>query len=294
MVWAAYIYMCLVGGTAFLAIRLGINAGLPPFWSAGARFLIAGSLLLFYLWASGRFQTLTPQQNRTLILVGLLTTGLRFAALYRAQQVIPSGQASLLAATFPLLVILLHALDQRAVPPLYQWLGLLGGFLGVTLLLQTPLDVSAAYRSGSLLVLAGDLMNAAGTILARRLLSDHVPPLQLNGVQMLVGSIALLMAAGWTEPFPSPIVWQAGLVSILYLSLAGSLVATTLFYWLVGKIGPVIPATWAYVAPVIALFSGYLVLQETFSPVQLFGAVLILLCVILATAGPRLWVSRAK
>jgi drug/metabolite transporter (DMT)-like permease len=293
MVWAAYIYVCLVGGTAFLAIRLGIDAGLPPFWSAGVRFFIAGFILLLYLWSQGSYRTLTPKQTRTLILVGLFTTGLRFAALYRAQQVIPSGQASLLAATFPLLVIILHALDQRSVPPLYQWLGILGGFAGVALLLQAPLDVSAAYRSGSLLVLAGELMNAAGTILARRLLSEHVPPLQLNGVQMMVGSAGLLLAAAWTESFPSLAVWQAGLASVLFLSLAGSLLGTTLFYWLVGRIGPVVPSTWSYVAPVIALFSGYLILQETFTRVQLAGALLILLCVILATAGPRLLTRRA-
>lgn len=41
MVLINYFFMCLIFGTTFLAIKIGVDAGMPPFLSAGLRFFIA-------------------------------------------------------------------------------------------------------------------------------------------------------------------------------------------------------------------------------------------------------------
>ena len=54
MILMNYLLMCLIFGTTFLAIKLGIDAGAPPFFSAGIRFLTAGGILLSYMVARRR------------------------------------------------------------------------------------------------------------------------------------------------------------------------------------------------------------------------------------------------
>ncbi len=55
MVIFNYFFMCLIFGTTFLAIKVGVDAGVPPFLSAGLRFLIAGLLLFsFMVWRKKR------------------------------------------------------------------------------------------------------------------------------------------------------------------------------------------------------------------------------------------------
>ena len=286
----AYLVICLVGGTAFMAITLGMQAGFTPFMFAGLRFFSAGLILLMYLRLFRRWQALDINHYTAVLRIGLFTTTLRFAALYWAQQFIPSGQAALLAATYPLMIILVHSFDRRHLPPNHQWIGLVGGFSGVMLLLQAPLQapLSAIEWAGSLAVLGGELFNAVGTITARRILSKGIPVLQMNALQMLLGSLGLLAFGVFGEGLPSLAVWSAGLWPFLWLTLFGSVLGTTLFYWLVKKMGPVIPSTWSYAAPVIALLAGFLFLGEIFTSGQLMGAALIIIFVFAAHSGPEI------
>ena len=54
MVGIAFTVMCLVFGTTFLAIKIGVEAGMPPFLSAGLRFVIAGALMFTWMWMKGK------------------------------------------------------------------------------------------------------------------------------------------------------------------------------------------------------------------------------------------------
>lgn len=54
MVGIAFTVMCLIFGTTFLAIKIGVEAGMPPFLSAGLRFLIAGALMFAWMRMKGK------------------------------------------------------------------------------------------------------------------------------------------------------------------------------------------------------------------------------------------------
>jgi drug/metabolite transporter (DMT)-like permease len=110
----------------------------------------------------------------------------------------------------------------------------------------------------------------------------------MNALQMLFGSVLLLALAWIREPFPTVQIWQAGFIPLIYLTFAGSIGGTSTFYWLVSKMGPIIPSTWSYFSPVIALTAGSLMLKEIFTVRQLIGAVLIVVFVAIAQFWPRI------
>ncbi len=108
MIFVNYLLMCLVFGTTFLAIKVGIDAGAPPFFSAGLRFLLAGSILFAFMVIK-RKATFSLLLRKEMFLTGMALTFGTFATLYWAEQHLSSGIAAILSATAPLMVLLLQS-----------------------------------------------------------------------------------------------------------------------------------------------------------------------------------------
>ena len=96
--------MCLLFGTTFLAIKIGIEAGAPPFLFAGTRFFFAGIVVLTAAVLLGKSILVKSQDRRDVLQVGLFMTGIMFGCLYWGERYISSSIAALLAATTPLMV----------------------------------------------------------------------------------------------------------------------------------------------------------------------------------------------
>jgi drug/metabolite transporter (DMT)-like permease len=65
--------------------------------------------------------------------------------------------------------------------------------------------------------------------------------------------------------------------SLLYLIIFGSMVGHSLYYWLVSKTNPVLPATWVFVSPILALSLGVAMYHEYLSWLMGIGAFTIVL-----------------
>ncbi len=290
----AYLLMCLVYGTTFLAIKVGLSAGFPSFLFAGTRFFLAGLVVLGVLWVRGVRLPRERTTLRALALIGLGNTFIPFACLYSAQRYIPSGVAAMLTSTGPALVTLFLLLQERRRPEPLQWLGLSAGLGGVWLLVLPTLQPGS--YSPATLVAAGSVLLAQiavawATVYSKRVLSRGVAPLAMNGFQMAFGGAGLLLLSAAFER--EPLVFTdapRALWALLYLMVMGSMVAAGIYFWLVKKTGPVFPSTWLYVSPMLALFLGALVLGEPLQASSLSGALLVLAGVLLTNA--RLLFSR--
>lgn len=280
-----YIVVCLVFGTTFLAIKVGMDAAAPPFFSAGTRFLVAG-LVLYLLMVLRKKASFTLFLRKEMLLSGIGLTFGTFACLYWGEQYISSGIAAVLSATGPLIILVLQAvlLKQKGGP--LSVIGVLVGLAGVALLVLPSITVSTGkwWVIGCLVVLLGEVFYSAGALYSKwvtELLSE-VSPIALNSAQMIYGGALLLLLSALTEQVEiGNMLRPAALGSLLYLIVFGSMIGHSLFYWLVAKTNPVFPSTWLYVSPLIALTIGALFYGESVNWVSVAGGVTIIVGTIL-------------
>ncbi|CAM3493296.1 MULTISPECIES: DMT family transporter [Saccharibacillus] len=290
MIILGYLTMCLIFGTTFLAIKLGVEAGLPPFLGAGVRFFAAGLLMMLWMAFRRRLSFSLLLRKETL-LTGFGLTFCTFAALYWAEQYVSSGLASVLSATGPAFILLLQAGVYRIRIPKLALAGTLIGTAGVALLLL-PNSGGGGGRMwliAGLVIVAGEIGYASGALLAKHA-SAKLPqasPVALNAAQMMHGGWMLLLLSLAAERGSAGISDLApALLSLLYLMLVGSMAGHTLFYWLVSRTHPVFPTTWLYVSPFIALALGAWLNGEPLHANAAAGSVVVLAGVLLTNIEP--------
>ncbi|WAH35180.1 DMT family transporter [Alicyclobacillus dauci] len=285
MVGLAYIVMCLIYGTTFLGIRVGDNAGMPPFLFAAIRFCAAGLVTLFIVAVRDRKSF--PQSFRSylrLASVGFFTTTGVFAIVYDAERYVPSGYAALMSATMPFIVMILGRLVYRQTIIRMQYVGLAVGFVGVFAVAWPGLHSGVPHwLLNTFVLLVAQIMASVGALQSRSALADGMSPFVVNGFQCLFGGIGLLLLSVFTGELPVRTVHQAGagIGALVYLTIFGSIIASTLFYWLIERIGALLASTWTYISPIIAVIVGRFTLREPIYSWTIIGAIAIIGGVIL-------------
>ncbi|PEA59680.1 EamA family transporter [Bacillus thuringiensis] len=286
MVIFNYILVCIIFGTTFLTIKIGIEAGAPPLFSAGIRFFLAG-IILMIIFKLKRKEIMPHIFSKRIMYAGFCLTFMTFASLYWSEQYISSGLAAVLSATGPMMILLIQAKRNREKLQKEQLVALVIALIGVIFVSLPGMhqQVSFIWSIACIVLVIGELFYGIGSIRSKEILSDlsNVSPFLINGIQMFYGGILLLIASIIVEQ-PNVTVLTSWSVQwpILYLLFIGSIGGHGLYYWLLSKTNPVFPSTWLYVSPLIAIIVGYIVLGEPLNPTMGMGACLILIGVFLA------------
>jgi drug/metabolite transporter (DMT)-like permease len=272
----------LIWGSTYLGIRYAVET-IPPFLMMGIRHLTAGLVVFAYAQMKG---TPAPKFRHWGWAVGagvLLFLG-GHGILAWAEQKVPSGLAALLSATLPLWTVMLARVDgtERRLG-LKAWSGILVGFGGVALLigpdaLGQRLDLLAA---GGVLLSA--LLWAVGTGYTRRVELPSSTILSA-AMQMICGGVLLVLvglAAGEGSQIHLHSLTLLSVLSLAYLIVFGSIVAFTVYTWLVPVSSPSMLSTYAYVNPVIAVLLGWAVAHEALGLRTILATVVIVGGVIL-------------
>jgi drug/metabolite transporter (DMT)-like permease len=286
---AAFAAVYLVWGSTYLAIRFAVET-LPPLLMAGARFILAGVILL--AWARARSPEVPPTRrdwHTGLISGALLLLGGNGLVVW-AEQRVPSGIAALLVAVVPLWMVLLDWLRPGGRrPPALVFGGLALGLLGLVLLvgtdsLQGHSEVSIA--GAGVLVLAS-LSWAAGSLYVK-----HAPrgssSLNASATQMIAGGLCLAGVAAIFGEFGRLDLAHASSRSILgflYLVTFGSLVGFTAYVYLLEHTSAARASTYAYVNPVVAVLLGWALANEPVTSRTLLAAAVILAAVAIITVA---------
>jgi drug/metabolite transporter (DMT)-like permease len=289
----------LVWGSTYLAIAYVVET-LPPLLAAGARFLVAGSLLVAFVAAQARwrrsrgvaatFERPSLVHWRTALIVGgLLLLGGNGMVMI-AEQTIPSGIAAVIIATVPIWMSVFDALLTRRAPRPLAIGGLLVGLVGVALLLAPTDGVDALDPLGIGLLVVATISWAAGSLYARRGPQPRNALLG-TGLQQLAGGGALVLAAlvvGELGSTDLGAVSSASIIGLVYLVLFGSLLGFTAYVWLLNNVPVTTVATYAYVNPVVAVALGLFFRGESLSLRSLVAAALIIGAVVaMVTGRPR-------
>jgi drug/metabolite transporter (DMT)-like permease len=275
-VYAVFGLVCAIFGTTFLAIRMGVGAGGPPFLFAGLRFSIAGIVLSAILLASGRasIRSLADLAPRAVVL-SLPYIVVNFGATFWAEQYIASSTAAQIDSAGPIASALLSSLFLGKRLRLAHGLGIAAGFVGVWLIVRGSSGSTGAGGAkeilASIVMLGGAIGFAGASILYKRLFDDSVDSFSVNALNMLSGGIGLLVIAVLAGQRSFPMT-RAALLPLLYLIVVGSLAGHSANLWLVRKAGPLFTSSWSYVSPVIATAVGAIALGERISTWSLAGA----------------------
>jgi drug/metabolite transporter (DMT)-like permease len=276
----------LVWGTTFLAIRVGVRE-VPPFILAGMRFLVAGLVLYGWMTAQGE-PSPTWRQWRSASLIAILIFVFDYGLLFWAEQRVPSGVAAVMLATIPAFMALSEIVFLRTQRLTVRLgLALLIGIGGVAVLMSRSLNLGGAPidATGAAALIIAAVSWSVAAALSRKL---PLPPSKVmsSGVQMLVGGVFLALVAaalGEFRNFHPGTVSLAAWLSLLYLIVAGSIIAFTAYVWLIHHESPTKVGTYAYVNPVVAVLVGYFLGGEELGLRTILGTLFVLTSVVVIT-----------
>jgi drug/metabolite transporter (DMT)-like permease len=268
----------VVWGSTYLAIRLAVRegSGMGPFLLGATRTLAAGTILLG--WNMLRRNRLRPTRGEAFVLAtsGLLLWLGGNGLVNWAEQHADSGYAALLIGTTPLWLAVVESLLDRRAPTFRLTAALLVGFAGLGLLTYPEIRHGGEADLLSLIALLLAPMSwvTGSVLLARR--PVKLSPTLSSGYQQLTGSAGFFLVA-WLlgEPMMNPTAEAWG--AWAYLVVAGSVIAFTSYIFALRLLPPSVVMTYAYVNPVIAVFLGWLILDEPITGWTVGGTVLILL-----------------
>jgi drug/metabolite transporter (DMT)-like permease len=297
-IWIALLAVYTVWGSTYLAIRFTIET-IPPFLSAGIRFLVAGTILMIWRRAAGDVMP-TKRQWRSTAIVGILLLLGGNGLVSFAELRIASGIAALIVGTVPLWLVLIEAIRPGGVRPTpLSVLGLLIGFGGIYLLIG-PEDLSSGTFQFDMLGI-GMVMLAAffwslGSIYSR---GADLPAssLMATGAEMLTGGIALLAFSGLVGEWKGldfTAVSTSSWLGLAYLITFGSMVGFVSYIWLLQNAPVSLVATYAYVNPLVAVFLGAWLANETLNARILIAALIIISSVVLINQTKNLSLKPAQ
>lgn len=277
-VLAAFAGIYVIWGTTYLAIALAIQS-LPPFISGAIRFLLAGAVM--YAWLRTRNpRPFAGLSAGTVVLCGILLSGIGNGFVIFAQQGIPSGIAALIVAAVPVLVLVLDwALFSKRAPSHQALLGIAIALAGVvTIVMHTRTLSGNAHPLYLLAMLAATVGWSFGTLLQKRSAgADQV--LSFTCGQMLAGGLfqlAISVLSGEWRTFEFGAVSLQSWLAVLYLVVFGSIIALNCYLWLLTRVPAQKVTTYALVNPVVAMVLGSLVLAERVTALAIVAATLVL------------------
>ncbi len=252
---ALYILTVLIWGSTWIAIKYQLGT-VAPLVSIGHRFLLAAALIFLYLVLRRQLRRLPLIDHVFLFLQGMCLFCINYLFIYTASAQLTTGLVAVVFSTMVILNMLGGALflglSASWMVGLGGAVGLLG-MVGVFLPELEALDLSDANFRALLLCLAGTCMASIGNLLAVRNQRRAIPVLLCNGWGMVYGSLTLYLAA-LVLGYPVTVDWHAPyLVSLVYLSLFGSVVAFWAYITLLGEIGADRAAYTSLLFPIVAL-----------------------------------------
>ena len=286
----AFATIYLVWGTTFYAIRVGVH-DVPPFLLAAMRFVIAG--LALTAWTLARGERLpTRRQWGSAFLVAFPFFVVNYGLVFWAERRVPSGVTAVMMATiagFMALSEVVFLRTQRLTPRLVA--ALVVGIGGVGVLVSRSLGLGDAPidRTGAAALVVAAMGWSVASALTRKL---PLPPSKItsSGAQMLAGGVLLTVtaaAAGEFRGFDPAAVPVSAWLALLYLVVAGSIVAFTAYTWLIHHESPTRVGTYAYVNPVVAVVVGRQLGGEALGARTVLGSLLVLVSVVVITTMPK-------
>ncbi|MEN8191910.1 MAG: DMT family transporter [Bacteroidota bacterium] len=277
-----YILICLIWGSTWIVIKIGLET-MTPMFAVGLRFLIAAGVLYAIIKFKNLIIDLNPISVRLYLFLGIFSYIIPFSLVYWAEQFVPTGLTSVLFAVFPFWVILFSriALPKGSIG-IFKVIGVGLGFIGITIIFWN--DISFDFEDqtlGMLAVILSAIMQAFVIVIVKKY-GKELHPISMNFYPLLITGVILIPVALVLEDSTRLTYSHEALFSILYLSTIGSVVAFTVYYWLLKRINAVILSLSSFITPIAAIILGWIILDERLNFNHFIGSSLVLIGILFA------------
>jgi drug/metabolite transporter (DMT)-like permease len=277
LAYAAWIVVCIVWGTTYLAIRIALES-VPVALVGGLRFTAAGLIMIAAIRLTG--QALPPRRAwGALALSGFLLLVIGNGAVVWAEQYVASGLAAVIVAMVPFWTVVVEAVRPDGERPTPRTMfGLAVGFAGIIVLVWPELF---AETSGNWFVAGVAALQlacagwAVGTSFTKHNVVASPSPAATSAIQMLAGGLMFLAIATIHGEWAQLAFTVRSASAILYLVVFGSIVAFSAYVYALKHLPIATVSLYSYVNPLIAVVLGTLLLAEPFSSRTLVASALV-------------------
>lgn len=289
-VWIALVTVYIIWGSTYLAIRVVVDAGIPPILGMGVRFLTAAAIMMAVMAARDGVSSLKVSwaELRGAAIMGLLLLAGGNGIVAIAEQTVPSGLTALIIGAVPLWFVLLR-FGGGDRPRALTWLGVLVGFVGIAGISVPKGGIDGIESWGVVLLIVATISWATGSYLSPRL---NLPKRTMVAVsyEMLAGGLIMTVgsvAFSATRTFDPVTVSGDGWIALAYLVVFGSLLGFTAYAYALANAPLSLVGTYAYVNPGVAVILGWAILSEPITAVVIGGGALVVLGVALVVSAER-------
>jgi drug/metabolite transporter (DMT)-like permease len=264
--YAAWIVVCVVWGTTYLAIRVALES-IPVALLAGLRFLAAGVILIVGLRVTA--QPLPPPRAwGSVAIAAFLLLLIGNGGVVWAEQYVPSGLTAVLVAMVPFWNVLVEALRPGGErPDARTMVGLAIGFAGIVVLVWPEIFAGAGGRwfvGGVIALQMSSAGWAVGTSYTKRM-GPSSSPMATSAMQQLFAGLMFLAIATVTSEWRQLAFTTRSAGALLYLVVFGSIVAYSAYVYALKHLPIATVSLYSYVNPIIAVVLGTVLLSEPFS-----------------------------
>ena len=250
-----YAIVVLIWGTTWYTIKFQLGIVAPEI-SLVYRFGLAAVCVFAYAHATGSPMRLSLRDHRMVAVQGATLFCLNYWMTYLSTQYLTSGLVAVLFTS----IIFFNLVNGRVIfgTPIERrvLLAAAAGMLGVALLFLPELQAAmhdAAIARGAALALLATYVASLGNMAASRNTREGLPVVTVNAYGLAYGTLGLAMIAALRgTPVAFDPRWPY-VLSLLYLSLAGTALAFGLYLALIKRIGASRAAYSSVLFPVVAL-----------------------------------------
>ncbi|THV59929.1 DMT family transporter [Chryseobacterium candidae] len=287
----AVLTVAIVWGTTFLAIRIAVET-IPAWFVAGIRQLLASVIMLIVLISRKQFKWIGWKSLGYQIIFASLMLVVANGMTTVAEETVSSSLASLISACSPILVFLgsvavgLQKFSVRALS------GVLLCFSGILFIFWDGLKdlANPDYRMGMIFLFCAIAGWASGTIFTKKLnIQSGNITLNLFYQFLFAGVVQVIFAFLFSENYNFGNWTIKSISAMLYLAVFGSVAAFFAFHYALTKISPVQVSILAYINTIIAIFLGWLIMDEQVTFKFILATVMIICGVFIINYKPEMF-----
>lgn len=285
--YIALLFLCIVWGTTYLALRLAV-VHFPPFLLAGIRQLISGIIILAIGYSFNKTIDLSKKNLLHQGLVGFLLITMGNGLVSWGEKYIPSGVAALICSLMPICAVIINLIQSKKdkLNGIIIF-GMFLGMCGVGLIFKDDLEAlnNKYYLYGMLATFIATTSWALGSVLNKNRYNPTNPTFNA-GLQVVMGGIFLFAFSPLIDSYQNmDILHPDVLYPLIYLIVFGSILAYTAYMFALKELPVGIVTLYAYVNPLVAVVLGYFWLDENLTGYTLLAFISIIAGVYLVNYG---------